>query len=394
MAPNAERNEFSALPGTAHIAGSRILVVDDDPESRLLIERLLGRQGFQVTSVANGREGLRAAGRRPPDLILMDVEMPEMDGYEATGQLKADPFLAAIPVIILTARSETAAKLEGLDLGADDYIAKPFDRRELIARVRSLLRISAYRRLLSERNRQIESELDIARLLQQRLLPASLPQVAGLQVEARYVPMDKVGGDFFDTHVDAAGRLGIFLADVSGHGIPGAFFSTVARMALHYNRDLNDDPVALLEAINTAVLQYSVTSIFLTALFARIDPREKTLHFALAGQCRPLLHRRATGEVVELVAPGTAIGLLDRLSLEERSQELRSGDRLLFFTDGLIELKHDFYLFDEQALGEYLRGQGERSAGELADGLLAHVRGLTGSDQLADDLTLLIVDVD
>lgn len=383
-----------ALPGETAITGANILVVDDSPDMRLLMETLLVRHRYKVRTARNGRESIDLARQKHPDLILMDVQMPEMDGYEATRQIKNDPDLAAIPVIILTAHSATEAKLEGLQQGADDYIAKPFDQRELLARVQSLLRISAYRRLLALRNRRIESELDMARVLQQKLLPAALPEVSGLRIQARYIPMDKVGGDFFDTHVDEEGRLGIFLADVSGHGIPGAFFSAIAKMAFHYNRHLTADPVAVLNSINEAVLQFSVHSIFLTALFARIDPGEGTVRFALAGQCRPLLHRRATGEILELSARGVPIGLIPEMPLEENSIKLMPRDRLVFFTDGLTELKNDLELFDDKKLGEYLRGLGDLPADELADRLLGHVRDLEESDTFSDDLTLLIVDLD
>ncbi len=381
------------LPGGAETAGARILIVDDSEDMRHLMRTLLEKQAYAVFSAENGAEGLTIARRSRPDLILMDVQMPGMDGYEATRRIKTDPDLAAIPVVILTARSETESRLEGFQQGADDFIAKPFDQRELLARVASLLRISAYRRLLAERNRRIETELDMARVLQQKLLPAVVPTVPGLRVEARYIPMDKVGGDFYDFHVES-GRLGIFLVDVSGHGIPGAFFSAVAKMAFHYNRHLVNDGVALMRSINEAVLQFSVQSMFLTALYFEVDPVARQARFCLAGQCRPLLFRPDTGEFFELYTRGVPIGILAHMPVEEDRVALYAGDRIILFTDGLVDLNNNLDLFGEEGLKRFLADNAALSTADLADRLLDHVRALTGKETFSDDLTFLIVDVE
>ncbi len=375
----------------------RILVVDDNEDMLVLISSLLGKKGYRILTAPNGRVGLERARKLRPDLILMDVLMPEMNGYEATHILKTDPFLAAIPVVMLTARSETEDKLEGLEQGADDYIAKPFDRRELLARVDSLLRISRYRRLLAQRNQQIESELDMARALQQKLLPDRTPQIEGLQIHARYIPMDKIGGDFYDFVASGSGAgqtLGVLLADVTGHGIPGAFFSAVAKMAFHYNQQHRENGPAMLSTINEAVLQYSVMGMFLTGLYICFYPARRRLKYTLAGQCRPLLHRRATGEMLELAGRGFPIGIREDLDIEEQEVELQSGDRLLLYTDGLTEVNDDLELFGDDGLKAFMLSHAECSATELIDRLLDHLRELGQRDNFTDDLTALVFDVD
>ncbi|MCR9141337.1 MAG: SpoIIE family protein phosphatase [bacterium] len=378
-------------------ATPQILVVDDNEDMQVLISSLLGKKGYRIITAGNGLIGLDKARKLKPDLILMDVLMPEMDGYEATHRIKSDPYLAAIPVVLLTARSDTEGKLEGLEQGADDYIAKPFDRRELIARVDSLLRISRYRRLLAQRNQQIESELDMARALQQKLLPDRTPEIPGMQIHARYIPMDKIGGDFYDFVVHDTGEerfLGVLLADVTGHGIPGAFFSAVAKMAFHYNQAFREDGPSLLGTINKAVLQYSVMGMFLTGLYICFYPDRRLLKYTLAGQCRPLLHRRSTGEMIELVGRGFPIGIKDELDIEEREVALQSGDRILIYTDGLTEINDDLDLFGDEGLKEFMLEHAEDTAPALIDALLDHLRMLGERDTFTDDLTALVFDID
>lgn len=394
---NMENETTMALEAGSPPQPARILVVDDNEDMQALIRSLLEKKGHEIFTAPNGRVGLDKARKLRPDLILMDVLMPEMNGYEATHEIKTDPFLAAIPVVLLTARSDTEDKLEGLEQGADDYISKPFDRRELIARVDSLLRISRYRRLLAERNRLIETELDMARALQQKLLPDRTPEIAGMQIHARYIPMDKVGGDFYDFVVRGEGEnqvLGVLLADVTGHGIPGAFFSAVAKMAFHYNQALREDGPALLGVINKAVLQYSVMGMFLTGLYVCFYPAQRRLKYSLAGQCRPILQRRSTNEIIELAGRGFPIGIRDDMDIEELEVHLQSGDRILFYTDGLTEVNDDLELFGDDGLKEFMASHPDLSATDLIDQLLDHLRILGNRDTFTDDLTALVFDID
>ena len=127
----------------------RILVVDDDPDILQFVRLNLELDGFAVELAGGGREALEKAAEAPPDLMLLDVMMPEIDGLTVLRRLRSDPTTANIPVIVLTARSLAEDRVKGLDLGADDYITKPFDLEELIARVRTVLRRSQQMRDLS-----------------------------------------------------------------------------------------------------------------------------------------------------------------------------------------------------------------------------------------------------
>jgi two-component system, OmpR family, alkaline phosphatase synthesis response regulator PhoP len=118
----------------------RVLVVDDDHQIVRLLRSYLEQAGFQVMTAYDGEAALRDARRERPDLLLLDIMLPDRDGWEVTRQLRRDERLAALPIIMLTARVESSDKIVGLELGADDYITKPFNPREVVARVRAVLR--------------------------------------------------------------------------------------------------------------------------------------------------------------------------------------------------------------------------------------------------------------
>jgi DNA-binding response OmpR family regulator len=128
--------------------GARVLVVDDDPDIRGLVRELLERSGYRVAAAADGREGLRALYASPPDLVLLDINMPQLDGWQTLERIRD---LSDVPVIMLTARAAELEKVRGLKAGADDYVTKPFGRQELLARVEAQLRRGSQRQEVLER---------------------------------------------------------------------------------------------------------------------------------------------------------------------------------------------------------------------------------------------------
>lgn len=140
-----------------------ILIVDDEPFGRETLGDLLLTEDYTLAFAANGPEALAKAAELTPDVILLDVMMPGMDGFEVCRRLRADPDLAEVPVIMITALDDRASRLTGIEAGADDFMSKPFDRVELRTRVKTITRLNRYRRLLEERTRRREFEEEIDR---------------------------------------------------------------------------------------------------------------------------------------------------------------------------------------------------------------------------------------
>lgn len=368
-----------------------VLVVDDDPMTSKLIAHIL-RETCTVRSAADGHEGLRLVQHRRPELILCDLMMPGMSGQEFFTAVKSRPEWRAVPLIFLTARSTPEDRADGLEFGADDYIVKPFYARELRARVHSLLKLREYQLAVADRNRTIEEELDIARrIMQERILPHTLPALPTLRMHSIYRPMDKIGGDFYDV-VDFGDRRGLIVADVSGHGIPGAFIAALTQMAFRLCTRQAEEPHQVLQLMNEELLQRCLEEFFVTAVYLEYDPRQRTIRYCNAGhQCRPVLYRNGALEVWD-GASSYPLAIIPELEATTAVARVRAGDRLFLYTDGIIECDDGDETFGEERLHAFLRVHAHLPAADLEALLLEELLAFSKQPTFADDVTMLIFD--
>ncbi|HPJ38999.1 MAG TPA: PAS domain S-box protein [Spirochaetota bacterium] len=368
-----------------------ILIVDDNEDMRNYLKILL-RKHYRLLFAEDGEKGLASARQHKPDLIVSDVMMPEMNGFDMTSIIKEDDELNATPVILLTADTDIMSKVTGLEHGADDYLNKPFNSLELLTRISSLLKNYENQKIISQRNNDIERELEVARLLQERLLPPSIPETPGFHGHAVYVPMDKIGGDFYDIE-NRDGFLNIIVADVSGHGLPGAFLATVTKIALDNINDRGNSS-EVLSRLNDVVLKYTVQGNFVTAFFALIDTSTNVMRYSSAGHLPPLLYRKKNDEFYELNTKGTFLGWLRDIRIEEKTVQLETGDRVVFYTDGIIESKNrQNELYGEERLQEAIRGYAHLSAENFSQELMLEIELFNGDSNFDDDITMVVLDV-
>lgn len=379
--------------GPAANPGARtVLIVDDNPDMRNFIGSLLSQE-YAVFFAVNGKEGLDLARRRRPDIILTDVMMPEMNGYEMTGILKGDPELKLIPIIMLTARAEITHKIEGIEYGADDYLTKPFNSRELFARITALLNVYDYQRLIAARNSEMEDELEMARAVMSRLLQESMPSVPGYEIHTVYQPMETVGGDFY--HVgEREGSLELMIADVSGHGLHGALVSLITTMA--FERIPGRDSVGMvMTLLNEVAWRTSVRGSFVTSFFGSINRDSRVIRFSNAGHPPPLVYRRATGEFHSLNARGTALGWFPEIVFEVGTFALLPGDRMVLYTDGIIEcVNPGNELFGDDRFRDLIRACADLGPVDFSGRLLKELEKFAESQQYGDDLTMLVLDIE
>src|SRR5437016_3596000 len=216
-------------PGKGTEQPASILVVDDTPANLQVLAGMLKDRGYKVRPVPSGKLALLAAGRDPPDLILLDINMPEMSGYEVCEHLKADDLLKGIPVIFISALTEQLDKVKAFAIGGVDYLTQPFQMEELHARVETHLKLRRLQIELEEYTRDLELarerlklDLELAREVQRGFLPLHLPEVPGYEFFAYYESAFEIGGDYYDFIPLPRQRVAVMLGDVSGKGVAAA----------------------------------------------------------------------------------------------------------------------------------------------------------------------------
>ena len=328
-----------------------VLVVDDIEENRDVLSRRLKRQGYAVATTANGREALEKLRSETFDLVLLDIMMPEMDGYEVLQLLKADEALRHIPVIMISALSELDSVVRCIGMGAEDYLLKPFNPTLLKARIGACLEKKRARdreqelsAALRAQNTEMatwrkaqEADLAVARTTQQAIVASTLPQLVGWQVETIYEPLIQVGGDVYGWRQLGNGAWLFWLADATGHGIAAALFTTLVALLFNHASSETKTAQGILTRVNAEFYGVLRGHSFMTACCAVID-RDGRLSFAGAGH-PPLLIRRCDGRIESLPSRSSLIGINPSVEIGETFETLAPGDVALLYTDGIYSLK-------------------------------------------------------
>ncbi|MDX9787545.1 MAG: SpoIIE family protein phosphatase [Desulfobacterales bacterium] len=315
-----------------------ILLVDDQPANLQVLIHTLERLGCKLLVAKNGKAALAIAQKARPDLILLDIMMPGINGFEVCRQLKENPDTQKIPVIFLSALDETGDKVHGLQLGAVDYVAKPFQPEEIIARVNTHLTIQRLSREVQRQKDELEHELQIVSQLQRNLLPEHLPQVDGLKLAVHYEPCRYTGGDYYDVLKLPNGLLAILMADVEGHSAPATVMMAITCALFRSCPTCHTNPDQLLSCINENLCKVNMES-FVSAIYAVYDPRCRKLKIARAGHPLPILYRPSEKKTTEIPCDGVFLlgfkSYSDNVPVTEVA--LQPGDRLLFYTDGITD---------------------------------------------------------
>lgn len=372
-----------------------LLLVDDDSENIQVVHSIL-KDRYKIRVATNGAKALELAKVEPfPDLILLDVMMPQMDGYELCGYLKADQRTKDTPVIFLTGKTEVTDEARGFEVGAVDYIHKPFSPPIVTARVRTHIMLRDARETVARQLVSINSELEMARQIQLSILPQETPHLQGLEIEARYLPMSSVAGDFYDFLVIDDKHVGVLIADVSGHGLPSALIASMLQTQLAAQAPNASNPPEVLSGLNKA-LYGKFRGHYVTAAYLFLDLAKGTVNYGGAAHPPMLLWQSKTGRAIECVENGLMLGPFSDSTYSATTFSLEDGDRIVLITDGIIEAKDS----SEKEFGmERLRQivdsthslPANRFADAVLDGLSDWSEDTIGPGQ-SDDITLLAID--
>ena len=327
----------------------RILVADDDATSRKLLVRILSGAGYSCTEVLDGIEALASLRAEPPSLLLLDFDMPGLDGAEVLKQLRQDTeaSIAQLPTIMLTGHGGEESEVLCLEAGADDFVTKPINQAVLRARIETQLRLRSMRIQLQQQNdeleawrRNLERDLEAARLTQQSLIPQKPPVLPGWDIAACYRPVIQVGGDIYGWLRMADGRTLFWIADATGHGASAALLTTLAKLLFHHGSVEHNEPAEIMEAVNNDFRSIFGARSFMTAMCVALDPTTGRASVVGAGH-PPLLVTRKGGPTEAILSSAPPLGLLEQSEFLETNIDLKPGDAFLLYTDGLYGSGND-----------------------------------------------------
>ena len=361
--------------------------------NRMLLGRMLSDAGYPIQEAADAEEALQVIEATPPCLILLDVVMPDMTGFELCSRLKAEEATRRIPIVFLTSLDSAEDKIKGLELGAVDFITKPFNPAEIIARVATQARLYRMYRTIMDTNRRMAEELETARRVQRSFLPRpGASVVPGVSFEYAYKPCDELGGDMFNILGIDDEHVLVYMADVSGHGVASALLTIFTDTFFATNARADSQPGDLLTRFNRQFFREQLAEQHIVVFVAMLDLCNNRLLWSSAGQSvAPIYYGASFIDQLELAS--FPIGLLENVAFEERSMEMHPGTSLLMYSDGVtdVETADGVPVLDEEALVELVRSAYKQSPRELLNLVQGRIATAVPDRIYPDDLTLFMV---
>jgi sigma-B regulation protein RsbU (phosphoserine phosphatase) len=387
-----------------------ILAVDDTPANLQVLAGMLKDRGYRVRPVPGGKLALLAARRDPPDLILLDINMPEMNGYEVCEHLKADNQLKGIPVIFISALTDQLDKVRAFAIGGVDYLTKPFQMEELHARVETHLKLRRLQTELEESNARLAKantrmsrDLRAAARIQETFLPRGVPRVPGADFAWVYRPCDELAGDGLNVIPVGEGKVALYILDVSGHGVASALLSVTLSRLLSPPSEPSSillrggevggrfdvtPPADVAARLNRLFPFDTATEQFATMVYGILDVATGEFRYVSAGHPGPVHLPSGAGPLI-LESSGSPIGLADD-TYEERSVRLGAGDRLYLYSVGVPEAMDPAGKpFGDTRLLETVGRMRSEPLREGVATLLAEVARWHGTAKPHDDISIL-----
>jgi sigma-B regulation protein RsbU (phosphoserine phosphatase) len=369
-----------------------ILIVEDNPASLEIMQVRLEASDYRVITATDGEEGLAKAQSSLPDLILLDVMMPKMDGLEVCRRLKNNDSLPFMPIIMVTAKTDTKDVIAGLEAGGDEYLTKPVDHGSLVARVKSMLRIKELHDTVIAQSTQLENQLKTASKIQTLFWPELPTPEGGIRTWAVSQPASYVGGDFYDAIILPDKSVLAYVADVSGKGVAAALIMAAVSTKIRAEASLQQNLNLILRAVNDSMYELASTEgYFATMLLLKYWPRMKKIEMIRAGHINPVLVS-PTGVREISGLKGVSLGVMEEVDYELAELVLEAGESLLLFSDGVTEAENErVEQFGYQRLIDHLSTSKSFPHGE---GLLESIREWRGQAVVNDDLTIFEIGCD
>ncbi|MBF0351654.1 MAG: SpoIIE family protein phosphatase [SAR324 cluster bacterium] len=366
-----------------------ILIVDDVPKNIQVLAGFLKQEHYQIAFAQNGKNALELVHKISIDLILLDVMMPEMDGFEVCARLKKSPVTRDIPIIFLTGKVEPESIVEGFRAGAVDYVSKPFNREELMARVRTHLALKQALVEVQKLYKQSEEELNVASIIQRAVMreTVAVPFLSSAMV---FHPLGKVSGDMVDFCLKD-NQFCFFIGDVTGHGVPASLITMMIPGILDGQNE-QDSAKNVVEKINRTLSHRDLEGRFITGIYATITP-EGQLTVCNAGHPALIIVPADGSPLVQLSTGGMPMGIFAEESLssyEEKNIQLHPNDRFIVYTDGITEWENaEGKPYGRNRLLSFLEKNRTSSLSTLLTDLMEHLESFSERTPCNDDYTIV-----
>ncbi len=384
----------------------KILIVDDESFNVDYLEQELEDLNYTICSATNGQQALDLLKNENPDLVLLDIMMPGMDGFEVLQILKANPESRNIPVVIISAANDMRSVIKGIQLGAEDYLPKPFDPALLKARISSSLEKKHLRDIEQLYLQSLQKEMSIASDIQAGFLPSSIPDTGSWELSVYFKAAKEVAGDFYDVFDLPDGNLVCFIGDVCGKGVGAALFMTLFRSLLRVTSTTDSfcavtgsaapDPMDRLRYAVEFTNNYVATvhgdaNMFATIFIGIFYQGLGKFVYMNCGNEPPMIFRNGSKDVIRLMPTGPSIGIIEDVSFSVAEMDMEKGDMLVAFTDGLPDALNE--VNESYGTDPVLTNAGSQPENTriLCDAISEDVQHFIGNAEQFDDVTLMVI---
>ncbi len=377
----------------------KILIVDDNPKNLAIIEIIISKMlGCEVIKAESGCEALNIINsQRDIALVLLDIQMPEIDGFEVLNRIKNNPGIQEIPVIMLTGNISVEDKVKSFNLGAVDYVTKPFQKEELIKRIETQIKLKKQFDIINGFRKKMEAELESAKELQLRLLPDFFFQSGSISIYSRYIPCFYIGGDFYD-YVELSDKyLAFIIADITGHGLTASLYCAILKTLFRHYDAGKLSSAAAMKHLNNEFCGYLDKYHYITGMYSIIDKISLEICISNSAHHPPLLLRNNKIQTIEIKSENI-IGLTENSDFSEIIFQLETGDRFICFTDGIYEIYNDktkrsFFIDDLYSL---ILANIKSPPEIFVEDIVLHIAEISEEDNkhsFSDDITLLMLNI-
>ncbi len=381
---------------------AKVLIVDDNERNRKILREVVLNLGHNPLFAENGHIAIDKIMSDTPDIVLLDIFMPEMDGYEVLARMKGDSALKNIPVIMITAFDDMNSVVRCIEQGADDYLVKPFNHELLKARIKGSLE----KKLLNDKNRellvkvlaqqdQIEEALAIARNVQEAMLPAEeqLKQFKNVRIDTFYRAATSIGGDFYHVFEYGDNRVAFFIADISGHGPAAALIVAALKTVIENERAHCPDPDQFINIINRTLIKVVPESYFATLFFCVADFSDNSLTYCLAGHPSPILMGEKYENPILFKTNGGPVGFIESMEFNQDKIKFSTGDKLFLYSDGLFEMRGtDEEIYGMERLADKVDSLKNKDGKTIIETLVKEVDLFWNGNSDCDDVAIIVVE--